>query len=164
MITSTSAPARRQRSGFCEPLAGWRSVTVRERRTKRDWAQEVAALLDGRHAGCEQVTLVLDNLNTHVPAALYEAFGAQRGERLLDRIEFRYTPKHGSWLNVAECELSCLTRQCLRGRRIGELEKLRSETAAWAAGVNQRQRGVNWHMTVDDARCKLKSVYPKITE
>ncbi len=149
---------------FCEPLAGWRSVTVRERRTKLDWAQELAALLEGRHARCEQVTLVLDNLNTHVPAALYEAFGAQRGERLLDRIEFRYTPKHGSWLNVAECELSCLTRQCLRGRRIGELEQLRSETAAWAAGVNQRQRGVNWHMTVDDARCKLKSVYPKITE
>ncbi len=105
-------------------------MAVRERRTKLDWAQEVAALLDGRYAGCEQVTLVLDNLNTHVRAALYEAFGAQRGERLLDRIEFRYTPKHGSWLNVAECELSCLTRQCLRGRRIGELEKLRRETAA----------------------------------
>ena len=124
----------------------------------------MAALLEGRHAHCEQVTLVLDNLDPHVAGALYETFGAERGERLPDRIKFRYTPKHGNWLNVAERESDCLTRQCLRCRRIGELDQLRSEAAARAAGVNQRQRGVNWHMSVDDARCKLKSVYPKITD
>ena len=104
----------------------------------------------------------MDNLNTHTRGAFYEAFEPARAQRLLERLEFRYTPKHGSWLNIAESELSCLTRQCLQGRRIGELEALQAELAAWSASVNARQRGVDWQMTVDDARCKLKSVYPKI--
>ncbi len=149
---------------FCEPLRGWRQVGVRARRTKQDWAQEVAALMEGRYAATERVTLVLDNLNTHKPGALYEAFGAERAEAILQRLELRYTPKHGSWLNVAECELSCFTRQCLRGRRLGELEDLRTEATAWATSTNAQERAVNWHMTVDDARCKLKSIYPKITQ
>ena len=116
------------------------------------------------HANCERVTLVLDNLHTYMGGALYVACEPERARRLRQRIEFRYTPRDGSWLNVAECEPGCLTRQCLRDRRIRELDQLRSETAAWAARVNQRQRGVNWHVTADDARRKLKSVDPKITE
>ena len=147
---------------FCEPLAGWRSAHARNRRTKLDWAQEVAHLLEGRYADCEKVTLVLDNLNTHTKGALYEAFEPERARRLAERIEFCYTPKHGSWLNIAECELSSMTRQCLRGRRIGDLETLQGEIEAWSTSLNQSQRGVDWHMTVDEARRKLKSVYPKI--
>ena len=147
---------------FSEPLAGWREVTARERRTKVDWAHEVAGLLEGRYADCEQVTLVLDNLNTHTQGAFYAAFEPARAQRLVERIEFRYTPKHGSWLNIAESELSCMTRQCLRGRRIGDLATLQEEIAAWSGTVNDRQRSVNWQMTVDDARCKLKSIYPEI--
>ena len=147
---------------FTEPLAGWRGVTARPQRTKVDWAEEVAAWLEGRYAHCEKITLVCDNLNTHTEGAFYKAFEPTRAQELVRRIEFRYTPKHGSWLNVAESELSALTRQCMRGRRIGDLEELRRETGAWATDVNERQRGVDWHMTVADARCKLKSVYPKI--
>ncbi len=147
---------------FCEPLAGWRTVTVRERRTKLDWAEEMAALLESRYANCERITLVLDNLNTHTQGALYEAFEPERARRLRKRIKFQYTPKHASWLNVAECELSCLTRQCLKGRRIGDLDELRAEVAAWSQRVNASQRGVNWRMSVADARCRLKSIYLKI--
>ena len=147
---------------FSEPLAGGREVTARERRTKVDWAHEVASLLEGRYADCEQVTVVLDNLNTHTKGAFYEAFEPARAQRLVERIEFRYTPKHGSWLNIAESELSCMTRQCLRGRRIGDLATLQEEIAAWSGTVNDRQRSVNWQMTVADARCKLKSIYPEI--
>ena len=147
---------------FTEPLAGWRGVTARSQRTKVDWAEEVAALLEGRYADCERITLVLDNLNTHTPGAFYEAFEPTRAGELVGRIEFRYTPKHGSWLNIAESELNALTRQCMRGRRIEDLVTLRRETGAWAMDVNGRQRGVDWHMKIADARCKLKSVYPKI--
>lgn len=103
---------------FCEPLAGWRQATARERRTKSDWAQEVAALLDDRYAECEKMTLVCDNLNTHTKGAFYEAFDPEQAREYVRRIEFCYTPKHGSWLNVAENELSCMTSQCLKGRRI----------------------------------------------
>ena len=147
---------------FSEPLAGWRQVTARSRRTKVDWAHEVAAVLEGRYANCAKVTLVLDNLNTHTKGAFYEAFEPARAQRLVERLEFCYTPKHGSWLNIAESELSCMTRQCLHGRRIGDLETLQEETAAWSGNLNARQRSVNWQMTVNDARCKLKSVYPEI--
>ena len=147
---------------FGEPLAGWRRTTARERRTKADWALEMAELMEGRYAGCAKVTLVCDNLNTHTRGAFYEAFGPERARALVRRIDFRHTPKHGSWLNVAECELSAMTRQCLRHRRIGDLAALRREAAAWSADVNNRQRGVDWQMRIDDARCKLKSVYPKI--
>ena len=147
---------------FCEPLTGWRAATARQRRTKTDWALEVASLLDGRYADCDRVTLVLDNLNTHAMGAFYEAFEPARARDLVRRIDFRYTPKHGSWLNIAENELSAMTRQCLNGRRIGDLETLRAEIAAWSADANTRQRGVDWRMKIDDARRKLKSVYLKI--
>jgi hypothetical protein len=147
---------------FTEPLAGWREVAVRERKTKLDWATETARLMEGRYANCENVILVCDNLNTHTKGAFYEAFEPERARQLVSRIEFRYTPKHGSWLNVAENELSSLTRQCVSGRRFGDIETLRNETAAWSTDVNATQRGVDWQMKIDDARCKLKSVYPKI--
>ena len=146
---------------FCEPLSGWRQATARKRRTKVDWAQEVAALLEGPYASCDKLCLVLDNLNTHTPGAFYKAFEPARARDLVRRIEFHYTPKHGSWLNIAENELSAMTRQCLSGRRIGDLDTLRAEIAAWATDVNARQRGVDWQMKIGDARRKLKSVYPK---
>ncbi|MDE0625539.1 MAG: IS630 family transposase [Bryobacterales bacterium] len=146
---------------FCEPLSGWRQATAREPRTKTDWAHEVADLLEGRYADCGKVTLVLDNLNTHTKGAFYTAFEPERARELVRRIEFCYTPKHGSWLNIAECELSAMTRQCLSGRRIGELSELGTQIAAWSTDVNARQRGVEWRMKIDDARCKLKAVYPK---
>lgn len=147
---------------FTEPLAGWREVTVRPTKTKLDWAAEMARLLEGRYAGCEKVILVCDNLNTHTKGAFYEAFEPERARQLVRRIEFRHTPKHGSWLNIAENELSSLTRQCVAGRRFGDVDNLRQETSAWSSDVNARQRGVDWHMKIDDARSKLTSVYPKI--
>ncbi len=147
---------------FTEPLVGWREVTVRQTRTKTDWAIEMACLLEGRYAQCPEVNLVCDNLNTHTKGAFYEAFEPERARQLLRRIKFCYTPKHGSWLNIAENELSSLTRQCVSGRRFGDIETLRDETAAWSTDVNSPQRGVDWQMKIDDARCKLTSVYPKI--
>ncbi len=147
---------------FTEPLSGWREVAVRERKTKIDWAIEMARLLEGRYARCQKVIVVCDNLNTHTQGAFYEAFAPERARRLVRQIEFCYTPKHGSWLNIAENELSSVTRQCVAGRRIGDIETLREETAAWSTDVNSAQRGVDWQMKIDDARCKLKSVYPKI--
>jgi hypothetical protein len=147
---------------FTEPLAGWREVAVRPTRTKVDWATEVARLLEGRYADREQVILVCDNLNTHTKGAFYEVFEPERARQLLRRLQFCYTPKHGSWLNIAENELSSLTRQCVNGKRFGDIETLRRETAAWSTDVNTTQRGVDWQMKIDDARCKLISVYPKI--
>jgi hypothetical protein len=147
---------------FAEPLSGFRQATARPQRTKVDWAVEVAALLDSRYADCESVTLVCDNLNTHTPGAFYEAFEPERARAYVRRIKFCYTPKHGSWLNIAECELSCLTRQCLSDRRLGELELLQTEIRAWYEQTNARQRGIDWQFKIDDARCKLKRLYPKI--
>ena len=146
---------------FAEPLSGYRQATARERRTKKDWAVEVAQLLDGRYADCERVTLVLDNLNTHTKGAFYDVFEPDRARAYVKRIEFCYTPKHGSWLNVAECELSCLTSQCLDDRRIGELSELQTEIAAWSEKTNAKQRGVDWQFKLADARIKLKRLYPK---
>lgn len=147
---------------FTEPLAGWREVAVRPTKTKIDWAVEMARLLEGRYAKCKKVILVCDNLNTHTKGAFYEAFEPERARRLVRRIEFRYTPKHGSWLNIAENELSSLTRQCVSGRRFADVKTLQEETEAWSTDVNSTQRGVDWQMRIDDARCKLKSVYPKM--
>lgn len=147
---------------FAEPLAGWRSVTARDRRTKVDWATEVAALLDTRYKDCEKIILVCDNLNTHTKGAFYQAFEPKRAQAYVKKIQFCYTPKHGSWLNIAECELSALTRQCFHGRRVGTLKELQEESKAWFQDVNSLQRGVDWQMKVDDARLKLKSIYPKI--
>jgi hypothetical protein len=146
---------------FCEPLAGWRQVTVRERRTKIDWAVEVEELLRTRYAAAEKVILVCDNLNTHTKGAFYEAFDPETARSIVRRLEFRHTPKHGSWLNVAENELSSMTRQCVRGRRFGTIEELRQETAAWQQHQNTKQRGVDWQFRIDDARTKLKALYPK---
>ena len=147
---------------FCEPLAGWRQVTVRERRTKIDWAMEVEELLRTRYASSDKVILVCDNLNTHTKGAFYEAFAPDVARAIVNRLEFRHTPKHGSWLNIAENELSSMTRQCVSGKRFGTIEILRAETTAWSLHINARQRGVDWQFKIDDARIKLKSVYPKI--
>lgn len=147
---------------FTEPLVGWREATARPQRTKADWAKEVARLLEGRYAQCSVVTLVSDNLNTHTKGAFYEVFEPEHARSLVRRIEFCQTPKHGSWLNIAENELSVLTRQCLGHRRFGDIDTLRAEMSAWSSSVNSKQRGVDWQMKVDDARTKLKSIYPKI--
>jgi hypothetical protein len=147
---------------FCEALSGWREVQVREQRTKVDWAREVARLLDTRYREAQKVILICDNLNTHTKGAFYEAFVPEQARSYLRRLEFRYTPKHGSWLNIAENELSSLTRQCLKGRRLGDIELLRSETTAWHQASNAKQCGVDWQFQINDARAKLKSLYPKI--
>ncbi len=147
---------------FAEPLAQWRGVSVRQKKTKVDWAVEMAKLLEGRYADCEKVIVVCDNLNTHTKGAFYETFEPARARALVSKIEFHYTPKHGSWLNIAENELSSMTRQCVARRRIGSIEELEQETTAWHEDVNQNQRGVDWQMKIGDARLKLKSVYPKI--
>jgi len=149
---------------FCEPLAGWREVTARPRRTKIDWAHEVESLLRTRYAKAEKVVLVCDNLNTHTKGAFYEAFAPETARQIVRRLEFCHTPKHGSWLNIAENELSSMTRQCINDRRFGTIDALRSETTAWHQSSNDKQRGVDWQFKVSDARIKLKSVYPKIIE
>ena len=146
---------------FTEPLRGWRQVRVRKQRTKIDWAIKMEELLRTRYAAAEKVILVCDNLNTHTMGAFYEAFPADQARNIVRRIEFRYTPKHGSWLNVAENELSSMTRQCLQGRRIGDIETLQVETTAWDTATNQKQRGVDWQFKIGDARTKLKSIYPR---
>ena len=145
-------------------MSGWRDVRVRERRTKVDWALEMAELLRTRYRDAKKVILVCDNLNTHTRGAFYEAFSAEKARGFVKRLEFHYTPKHGSWLNIAENELSAMTRQCLSNRRIGSREELQKETAAWAASRNAKQRGVDWQFTIDDARTKLKSLYPNLVE
>jgi hypothetical protein len=147
---------------FAEPLSGFRQATARQRRTKADWAIEVAQMLDTRYADCAEVTLVCDNLNTHTKGAFYEAFEPERARAYIKRINFCYTPKHGSWLNVAECELSCLTSQCLSDRRIGEVNELQQEIGVWSNKTNAKQRGVDWQFRIENARVKLKRLYPKI--
>lgn len=147
---------------FCEPLSGWRQVSVREHRTKIDWAKEVEELLATRYASVGKVTLVCDNLNTHTKGAFYQTFDPEKARAIVRRLEFCHTPKHGSWLNIAENELSSMTRQCVKDRRFATIQALRSETTAWHTRSNAKQRGVDWQFKVGDAREKLKSVYPKI--
>jgi hypothetical protein len=147
---------------FTEPLSGWRAVNVRPQRKKIDWALEIEELLRTKYEKAEKIILVCDNLNTHTRGAFYEAFPAEKAREIVKRIEFRYTPKHGSWLNIAENELSAMTRQCLNKRRIGDIVTLQEEVQAWAIAVNDRQKGVEWQFTINDARLKLKSIYPKI--
>ena len=147
---------------FAEPLSGWRKVSARPRRTKVDWALEMEELLRTRYADAEKVMLVCDNLNTHTRGAFYEAFEAKIARELVRRIEFHYTPKHGSWLNIAENELSSMTRQSISGRRIENIEMLRAETSAWADSSNEKQRGVDWQFTIEKARVKLKSLCPNL--
>lgn len=147
---------------FAEPLSGWRKVSARPHRTKVDWAFEMEELLRTRYADVEKVILVADNLNTHTKGAFYEAFPPDQARAIVQRLEFRFTPKHGSWLNIAENELSSMTRQCLSGRRIPDIKTLQAEVDAWAMSSNEKQRGVEWQFTVENARRKLKSLYPKI--
>ena len=144
-----------------EPLGGWRKVNVRATKTAIDLAEEIKELLDVDYPDAHKVVLVWDNLNTHTPASLYKAFEPAEARRLLDRLEIHYTPKHGSWLNVAEIELSVLTKQCLN-RRIADIETLRREATAWAEHRNTAQIGVDWQFTNDVARIKHKRLYPKI--
>jgi len=146
---------------FAEPLGSWRRVSVRKRRTSVDWAHEIKQMLDVDFPEAEKVILICDNLNTHKIASLYEAFEPHEARRLVKRLEIHHTPKHGSWLNIAEIELSVLTKQCL-DRRIPDMETLQAETKAWEQDRNARQKGVNWQFTTQDARIKLKRLYPQI--
>lgn len=147
---------------FAEPLSGWRKVSVRPQRKKTDWAYEMGELLRTRYAKAEKVIVVCDNLNTHTRGAFYDTFDAEIARELVRKVEFHYTPKHGSWLNIAENELSSMTRQCIAGRRFKNIEILRSETNAWANDSNEKQRGVDWQFTIEKARIKLKSLYPNL--
>ena len=147
---------------FTQPLADWRKVNVRERRTKVDWAWEIKELVDIDCAEAEKVTLVCDNLNTHTISSFYEAFPPEEARRLVERVDIHFTPKHGSWLNIAEIELSVLTRQCL-DRRIPSLDALKRETNAWGRQRNAQQKTVDWQLTTQDARIKLKRLYPTFT-
>lgn len=142
-----------------EPLQGKRFVEVTDQRTRVDFAHTVKCLVDERYPDAEQIVLVMDNLNTHDKASLYEAFEPQEAERIASKLEFHYTPKHGSWLNMAEIELSHLSRQCL-DRRIDSKEKLQQEATAWMNERNQKQVKMEWRFTVDEARIKLKRLYP----
>ena len=144
-----------------EPLAGWRHVEVTARRTAVDWAHQIRTLLDEHYPRAKRVRLVMDNLNTHKIASLYQAFEPGDARRLARRLEIHYTPKHGSWLNIAEVEFSALSHQCL-DRRIPDVQTLRHETAAWTRDRNQRQKSVDWRFTNADARIKLKRLYPQI--
>lgn len=149
---------------FCEPLRGRRWVDITERRTKTDWAHQIKELVDERYPEAERIVLVMDNLNTHTPASLYEAFEPCEARRLAEKLEIHYTPKHGSWLNMAEIELSVLSRQCLN-RRVPNFESLRSEVEAW----QQRRaatggKKIEWRFRTEDARLKLKRLYPSFQE
>jgi DDE superfamily endonuclease len=143
----------------CEPLRGWRDVTVSQQRTRIDWAHCVKDLVDVHYPDAEQIVLVQDNLNTHTPASLYEAFEPAEAKRLADRLELHYTPKHGSWLNMAEIELAVLAEQCL-DRRVADRATLEREVTAWQATRNACGPGVDWRFTTEDARIKLKHLYP----
>jgi hypothetical protein len=145
---------------FCEPLRGCRHVRVTERRTRVAWAFALRDLLDEKYHAVDRIVLIMDNLNTHSPASFYEAFAPSEARRLAERLEIHYTPKHGSWLNIAECELSVLGRQCL-ARRIDEGQRLADEIAAWESHRNIRATQVNWHFTTDQARVKLRRLYPE---
>lgn len=146
---------------FTEPLKGWRKVSVSQRRTRIDWARYVAQLLETHYPSAPKVCLVMDNLNTHTLSSLYEAFPAARARALARRLEIHYTPKHGSWLNIAEIELSALTSQCL-GRRIPSMEALACELNAWNIARNNNAVPVNWQFTTNDARIKLHRLYPDV--
>lgn len=146
---------------FTEPLAGWRHVQASERRTKSDWALQIQELLEVHYPEAKRVRLVMDNLNTHTISSLYETFAPEQAWALAKRLEIHYTPKHGSWLNMAEIELSAMTIQCLN-RRIASMEELQVEVSSWETERNQRQKTVDWQFTTEQARGKLKHLYPVI--
>ena len=145
---------------FTEPLAGWRHTLALARRTKQDWANQIKWLLDEQYPIEKKIVLVMDNLNTHSTHSLYDTFPPEEAFRLSQRLEIHYTPKHGSWLNIAEIELSAMTVQCLTKRRIPSIESLNEELSAWHTNRNTSQKSINWHFTASDARVKLKSLYP----
>jgi len=147
---------------FTEPLAGWRHAEAFPRRTKKDWANRIKWLLDEQYPDADKVVLVMDNLNTHTLSSLYETFLPEEAFRLAQRLEIHYTPRHGSWLDIAEVELSALARQCLGERRLPDIETLNSQLSAWHLRRNYNQKGVDWQFTTDDARIKLKTLYPVI--
>jgi len=148
---------------FFEPLSGWRHVEVTERRTKADFAHQMKWLVDERHPRAKRVRVVLDNLNTHSFGSLYEAFPPEEARRIRERLLFVYTPKHGSWLNMAEIEFSVLSSQCL-DRRMGEVSFLKQEVEAWELERNTRKSGIDWRFTTQDARIKLKHLYPSFND
>ena len=147
---------------FFAPLEGWRHVEVTDRRTAEDWAYQIKQLVDVHYPEAESIRLVMDNLNTHTPASLYKAFEPEEARRIASKLEIHYTPKHGSWLNMAEIELSILSRQCLE-RRIPDQETLKAEVAAWEEERNNCQSRMEWRFTTEDARIKLKKLYPTVS-
>jgi len=147
---------------FTEPLSGWRYAQALPQRTKKDWARRIRWLLNKQYPDVEKIVLVMDNLNTHKISSLYEAFKPEEAFRLAQRLEIHYTPIHGSWLNIAEIELSAMAAQCLGQRRIPGLRSMNEELAAWHTQRNQSQKGVDWHFSTKDARIKLKRLYPLI--
>lgn len=149
---------------FTEPLGGWRETHALSRRTANDWANEMKWMLDKVYPTAEKVILVMDNLNTHTIASFYKAFPPKEAYRLAQRLEIHYTPKHGSWLDIAEIELSALTTQCLTGVRIPTIDDLNVQLKAWHTERNEKQKNVSWQFTTDDARTKLKHLYPEIVE
>ncbi len=144
---------------FFEPLTGWREVKVRARRTKKDWVQCLKEVVEEHFNDTVVVRVVQDNLNTHNPSAFYEIFDPAEAKQILDRLEFHYTPKHASWLNMVEIELSVLNRQCLK-QRISTAQRLQEEVNAWASHRNEHCKTVDWHFTTTDARIRLKRLYP----
>ena len=146
---------------FFEPLQGWRHVEVTRHKTAIDYAQQMKYLVDQCSPNAEKIRVIQDNLNTHVKASLYKAFEPKEAKRILAQLEFHYTPKHGSWLNMAEIELSVLNRQCL-DRRIPDMDTLKQEIAAWEENRNEKSNSIDWRFTTTDARIKLKKLYPSI--
>ncbi len=146
---------------FCEPLRSWRKVNVTARRTKLDWAAQIKELVDVHYPQAEQITLVCDNLNTHELASLYEAFAPEEARRLIKKLRVVHTPKHGSWLNMAEIELAAMSKQCLADR-VPDAASLRTRVAAWEGERNDQQVGIDWQFTTADARTKLRRLYPQI--
>ena len=149
---------------FCAPLRGRRWVDVTERRSMTDWAHQIKELVEEHYPEAEQIVLVMDNLNTHTPASLYEAFEPEEARRLAEKLEIHYTPKHGSWLNMAEIELSVLSRQCL-DRRVPDFESLQGEVASWRERRDEKGgKKIDWRFSAEDARIKLKRLYPSFQE
>lgn len=148
---------------FCEPLRGWRHVEVTERRTMQDWAGAVQRLIDVHYPEAKKIRLVLDNLNTHTGASLYATFPPAEAKRILDRLEIHYTPKHASWLNMAEIEIGVMNRQCLN-RRIEDIDVMAKEIAAWESQRNQAEAKIHWTFTVESARRKMKKTYPSLQD
>jgi len=170
ILPSPARPARHdyeyKRCGICniflacEPLAGKRIVRITDKRTKSDWAYFIEEISE-TYKDADRITLVMDNLNTHTPGSLYETFSPEKAKELWDRFEFIFTPKHGSWLNMAEIELNVLTSQCLN-RRIDNIETIERETRAWQNHRNNKEARIDWQFTTDDSRVKLKRLYPTL--